>query len=265
MPNTEAAPNLGVIAGGAAAATISGFATTRVLGNEPDSPTPDSPTPDSPTLDSSRSDTLTGTPVPRTPAAGAVDRADTAEASPWDDRPGDSAPDRQTLIQPSETSAGTPEPSIVAAVNTTANPTFSSADYSDYSEDDEPDFAISTFTVNSRANCFVLEPHQMQRLQSEVGVSKALEPGNYIIRIKSGNFSYRSGTTGEPLVMLWIYGGRVMNLQTQVPVEATWSTLNGYDDSLHLQVFEPAMLCAFFFDTHLGDNEGDVTIMTTKL
>jgi phosphate transport system substrate-binding protein len=248
MPRVETAstaPNLGAMAGGAAAAGIAGFATIRGLQDEPKRSTPE-------------------------PDASAND-------SPWDDRPAD-APDlpsdRQTLIQTSaETPAETPEPSIVAPVNTDLDPVFSTSDYpdtdypdTDYPDNDSvPDFAISTFTVNSRANCFVLEPHQMQRLQSEVGVSKALEPGNYIIRIKSGSFSYRSGNTGEPLVMLWIYGGRVMNLQTQVPVEATWSTLNGYDDSLHLQVFEPATLCAFFFDTHLGDNEGEVTLTTTKL
>jgi phosphate transport system substrate-binding protein len=233
MPKVDA-PNLGAMAGGAAAAGIAGFATIRGLQDEPKNSTPE---------------------------------PDTSDASPWDDRP-ENAPDRvderQTLIQPNaETIAEAPEPSIVAPVNTDLDPVFSATDYPD--NESEPDFAISTFTVNSRANCFVLEPHQMQRLQSEVGVSKALEPGNYIIRIRSGSFSYRSGNTGEPLVMLWIYGGRVMNLQTQVPVEATWSTLNGYEDSLHLQVFEPATLCAFFFDTHLGDNEGEVTLTTTKL
>jgi phosphate transport system substrate-binding protein len=237
MPKVEtSAPNLGAMAGGAAAAGIAGFATIRGLQDEPKLSTPE---------------------------------PDTSDASPWDDRPAD----RQTLIQSAKTPTDMTELPIVTPPHPDMDSTLSTIDYpgEDYPGEDypdnesEPDFAISTFTVNSRANCFVLEPHQMQRLQSEVGVSKALEPGNYIIRIKSGSFSYRSGNTGEPLVMLWIYGGRVMNLQTQVPVEATWSTLNGYDDSLHLQVFEPATLCAFFFDTHLGDNEGEVTLTTTKL
>jgi phosphate transport system substrate-binding protein len=124
---------------------------------------------------------------------------------------------------------------------------------------------ISTLKVNNKANCFVIDPQQMQRLQNEVSVPKVLEPGNYIVRIKSGGFSYHSATPSEPMVMLWIYGGRIMNQKTQVPVQATWSTLNGYADALNLQVFESATLCAFFFDTHLGDNEGEVTLTTVKL
>lgn len=124
---------------------------------------------------------------------------------------------------------------------------------------------ISTLRVHNRANCFVIDPQQMQRLQNEVSVSKALEPGNYIIRIKKGGFSYHSATPSEPMVMLWIYGGRIINQKTKVPVQATWSTLNGYADALNLQVLEPATLCAFFFDTHVGDNEGEVTLTTVKL
>jgi phosphate transport system substrate-binding protein len=125
--------------------------------------------------------------------------------------------------------------------------------------------AISTLTVNSKANCFVIDPQQMQRLQNEVAATKALEPGSYMIRIKSGGFSYGAIAQGEPLVMLWIYGGRVVNQKTKVPVQATWVTLNGYADALNLQVIEPATLCAFFLDTHVDDNEGEVTLSTVKL
>jgi phosphate transport system substrate-binding protein len=123
---------------------------------------------------------------------------------------------------------------------------------------------ISTLKVDGKANCFVIDPQQMQRLQNEVSVSKVLEPGTYIIRLKSGGFSYHSALTSEPMVMLWIYGGRIMNQKNKVPVQATWSTLNGYADALNLQVFETATLCAFFFDTHIGDNEGEVTLTTVK-
>jgi hypothetical protein len=70
---------------------------------------------------------------------------------------------------------------------------------------------------------------------------------------------------GEPMVMLWIYGGRVINRKTKIPVEATWVTLNGYADALNLQVLEPATLCAFFIDTHVDDNEGEVTLSAIKL
>jgi phosphate transport system substrate-binding protein len=125
--------------------------------------------------------------------------------------------------------------------------------------------AISTLRVNSKTNCFVIEPHQMERLQSEVAATKSLEPGNYMIRIKNGGFSYGVSTPSEPMVMLWIYGGRVINQKTKVPVQATWSTLNGYADTLNLQVLEPATLCAFFMDTHGDDNQGEVTLSTIKV
>ncbi|NJM85565.1 MAG: hypothetical protein HC839_05540, partial [Leptolyngbyaceae cyanobacterium RM2_2_21] len=50
-------------------------------------------------------------------------------------------------------------------------------------------------------------------------------PGSYIVRIKNGGFNYGDATQpSEPFVLLWIYGGKVTNLKTRVPVHATWST-----------------------------------------
>lgn len=95
----------------------------------------------------------------------------------------------------------------------------------------------------------------MSRLQHEISVSKLLQPGTYTIKLKSGSFDYRteSGHVGEPLVLLWIYGGKVVNQKTDVEVRATWSSLNGYGDTLILRVIEPATLCGFFFDTYLEE------------
>lgn len=105
----------------------------------------------------------------------------------------------------------------------------------------------------------------MRNLQDHTAVKQALAPGKHVIRIKSGAFGYGvSPETTEPLVLLWIFGGKVINHATQVPVAATWSTLNGYEDELVLDVLEPATLHAFFFDTHINDNEGDVTLSITS-
>jgi len=126
---------------------------------------------------------------------------------------------------------------------------------------------VANLNVHSKNSCYRFSPEQMNRLQQDVAVSLALEPGLNIVKIKSGTFDYQhsSGHPGEPLVMLWIYGGKVINQQTGIVVGATWSSLNGYDDSLVLDVKEKATLCAFFFDTHLGDNDGEVQLSIARI
>jgi hypothetical protein len=93
---------------------------------------------------------------------------------------------------------------------------------------------VTDLSIDSKTNCYRLSPEQMQQIQSEISVSTTLEPGINIIKIKSGSFGYQSesGFKGEPLVLLWIYGGKVVNKKTNVEVDATWSSLNGYDDTL---------------------------------
>ncbi len=124
---------------------------------------------------------------------------------------------------------------------------------------------VTDLKIDSKDNCFVLSSDQMERLQNEVSVSTVLEPGTNLIKIESGAFSYREGNdVGEPLVLLWIYGGSVINQKTNVPVSATWVSLNGYDDLLTLDVKESTTLCAFFFDTHLNDNNGEVHLSVVR-
>ena len=120
--------------------------------------------------------------------------------------------------------------------------------------------------VHSQRNCYYISPETMQQLQ-QTAVSRTLQPGTYNIKLKSGAFGYRtdSGHQSEPLVLLWLYGGQVMNHKTGVSVGATWSSLNGYGDTLTLSVSEPAALCAFFYDTYLEDNQGEVTLSLAKI
>jgi hypothetical protein len=126
--------------------------------------------------------------------------------------------------------------------------------------------SITTLRVHSRENCFLLDSEAMNELQ-KTAVSRTLKPGTYHFRIKSGTFSYRSDTqeVGEPVLLLWIYGGRVINKKTNVEVRATWSTLNGYAETLVLEVLETAILSAFFFDTHLEDNAGEVVLSAMRI
>lgn len=126
---------------------------------------------------------------------------------------------------------------------------------------------ITDLKVHSKHNCYLLNSEEMQKIQDTISVRTDLEEGTYVVRIRSGSFDYVEGDVqkGEPLVMLWIYGGKFINKKNAATVSSTWSTLNGYDDTLTLEVLEPAKLCAFFFDTYLDDNEGEVIISVVKI
>jgi hypothetical protein len=125
---------------------------------------------------------------------------------------------------------------------------------------------VTELTVHSQRHCCLLTAGQMKMIE-ETSVSITLERGTNIIKIRDGVFNYQSGSghPGEPIVLLWIYGGRTINQKTEVEVGSTWSTLNGYDDSLVLEVLEPATLCAFFFDTHPDDNEGEILLSVVRI
>jgi phosphate transport system substrate-binding protein len=132
---------------------------------------------------------------------------------------------------------------------------------------DHPDgCSVANLTVHSQRNCYVLDAATMAQIQDKA-VSATLEPGSYLIKIQSGSFGYHSGpdSMGEPLVLLWIYGGKVINQKTKVEVGSTWSSLNGYDDLLTLHVRETATLSAFFFDTEVDDNQGEVNLSIVRV
>ncbi|MGB3512112.1 MAG: hypothetical protein WBA93_23305 [Microcoleaceae cyanobacterium] len=126
---------------------------------------------------------------------------------------------------------------------------------------------VTDLKIDSKKNCYVLDAETMQRIQEETAVSTTLEPGIYVIRIRSGLFGYKNdeNNIGEPIVMLWIYGGKFINKKTNLEVEATWSTLNGDDDTLTLEVLQTTNVCAFFFDSYVEDNEGELTIYIIKM
>ena len=126
---------------------------------------------------------------------------------------------------------------------------------------------IQTVSVHSRHNAVLLDAGQMHELQQSVSANQSLDTGLYILKLREGVFNYDGDGChpGEPFVLLWIYGGKVVNQKTGVSVNATWSTLNGYADTLTLDVHEPAQICAFFIDTYPDDNIGEVTLSVIKL
>lgn len=122
---------------------------------------------------------------------------------------------------------------------------------------------LANLTIDSRKDCYLLDPVKLAALQTDSNTT-TLEPGSYKIRIISGEFSYWSGDERlfppEPWVMLWIYGGQVINQKTGKMVSCTWSSLNGYEDILNLEVLEITRITALFFDTYTQDNQGSITL-----
>ncbi len=123
---------------------------------------------------------------------------------------------------------------------------------------------MNLLTIDTKDNCYVINEGQMNDLQERVASSITLDRGNYEVRIESGRYSYAAAKTeGEPFVLLWIYGtngSTFINQNTGVETGATWTTLNGYQDKLTLEVKEKAVLCALFFDIDQTNNSGSVTL-----
>ena len=125
---------------------------------------------------------------------------------------------------------------------------------------------VQTVKVHSRNNAVMFNKEQLHHIEHAVANTHRLEPGMYTLRLRDGVFNYDADDNhpGEPFVLLWIHGGTVVNQKTGVPVSSTWTTLNGYADTLSLDVREPATLCAFFMDTYPDDNSGEVILSVAK-
>src|SRR4028118_1584543 len=130
-----------------------------------------------------------------------------------------------------------------------------------------PEETMQLLTIDTKANCYVINTDQMNNLQQNVAKSLTLDKGTFDIQITSGSFSYTANNTvGEPFVFLWIYGldgSTFINTKTGVETGGTWATLNGYNDKLQLDIKERAVVCALFFDIYSGDNQGQVTVSIT--
>ncbi|MBE9231737.1 hypothetical protein IQ231_08550 [Cuspidothrix issatschenkoi LEGE 03284] len=127
---------------------------------------------------------------------------------------------------------------------------------------------MSTLTIDTKNNCYVINAEQINNLQTQVASKFAFDKGNFEIRISGGSYSYSQDKTGgEPYVLLWIYGengSTFINQNTGYQGVASWTTLNGYHDVLKLEVKDKAVLCALFFDTNKDHNSGSVDILITS-
>ncbi|MEH1877456.1 hypothetical protein, partial [Nostoc sp.] len=128
--------------------------------------------------------------------------------------------------------------------------------------------SMSILTIDTKNNCYVIDRDEMNNLQQNVATSFTFEKGTFEIKITDGRYSYaKSKTEGEPFVLLWIYGAdgsTFINNNTGFEVGATWTTLNGYNDSLKLEVKKKVVLNALFFDVNNVDNSGAINLSITS-
>jgi phosphate transport system substrate-binding protein len=125
--------------------------------------------------------------------------------------------------------------------------------------------SINTLRLDMQRHVYPLDFAATDRLKQSA-VSKVLEAGQYLLKIRSGGFGYGSDTSrNEPWLLLWIHGGRAINKKTGKEVISTWSSLNGYDEVLSLDVLEDTTISAFFIDTAIDDNQGEINLAVVKL
>jgi hypothetical protein len=127
---------------------------------------------------------------------------------------------------------------------------------------------MSILTIDTKNNCYVINPDQMNNLQQNVATSFTFDKGTFDIKIIGGRYKYaKAKTEGEPFVLLWIYGvdgSKFINKTTGYEVGATWTTLNGSNDNLQLEVKQRAVLNALFFDVNNNDNSGSIDLLITS-
>ena len=127
---------------------------------------------------------------------------------------------------------------------------------------------MSVLTIDTKENCYVIDPGQMNHLQQNVANSFTLDKGVYDISIASGSYKYaKTRNQGEPFVLLWVYGengATFINQSTGFETGATWTTLNGYDNHLKLEVKQKAVICGLFFDVNNSENNGSIKLSITS-
>ncbi|MEO1006074.1 MAG: hypothetical protein AAFW67_09535, partial [Cyanobacteria bacterium J06638_38] len=124
---------------------------------------------------------------------------------------------------------------------------------------------MQLLTIDTQENCYVIDPNGMNELQQNVASSFTCETGTYDLSISGGSYRYAdSDTELEPSVLLWIYGvegSTVVNQNTGCETGATWTTLNGYNDRLQLEVNGQVVICALIFDTNSRERHGSVNLL----
>jgi hypothetical protein len=175
--------------------------------------------------------------------------------------------DEKSETTKEETSQGTPTVLLPAAVKQEKTSQRTPAVVSQESKTIREE-GMSILTIDTKNNCYVINPDQMNNLQQNVATSFTFDKGTFDIKIAGGRYKYaKAKTEGEPFVLLWIYGvdgSKFINKTTGYEIGATWTTLNGYNDNLQLEVKQRAVINALFFDVNNNDNSGSINLSITS-
>ena len=126
---------------------------------------------------------------------------------------------------------------------------------------------MQLLTIDTKANCYVIDPNGMNSLQENVASKATLEQGNYEIKITSEDYNSNNAEEEKPAVLLWVYGtdgSTFINRKTGVETGATWSTLNGRYQTLELEVKQQAVVCALFFRVGNEEISGAIDLTITS-
>ncbi|MCJ8279338.1 MAG: hypothetical protein MJK14_05215 [Rivularia sp. ALOHA_DT_140] len=127
---------------------------------------------------------------------------------------------------------------------------------------------MKTLTIDTKDNCYIIDPGQMNNLQQNVAKSLTLNKGIYDIKIVEGSYSYaKAKGQAEAFIILWMYaenGSTFININTGFETGATWTTLNGTEDTLKIEVKDKVVVCALFLDVNNNDNSGSVRVAFTS-
>ncbi|MGB5636656.1 MAG: hypothetical protein WBM86_28290, partial [Waterburya sp.] len=105
----------------------------------------------------------------------------------------------------------------------------------------------------------------MNHLQQNVASTFTCEAGTYELQISGGSYRYAdSDSEIEPSILIWIYGvdgSTFINQNVGMETGVTWTTLNGYNDRLQLEVKQQAVVCALLFDTKDRERHGNLNLL----
>ncbi|MBX2864612.1 MAG: DUF4912 domain-containing protein [Leptolyngbyaceae cyanobacterium MAG.088] len=118
--------------------------------------------------------------------------------------------------------------------------------------------------INSQDHTYPLDEENVSTLQANAK-HIPLDPGYYILTLDVQTVNNAElDAISEPIIMLWLEGGRFINQKTGVEVTSTWTTLNGYNDSLALNVLESTNVYAVFFNTTAQIAGSQLTLLMLK-
>ncbi len=123
----------------------------------------------------------------------------------------------------------------------------------------------TSLTIHSREHCYPLRHTDMQAVQSPLNTT-VLAAGTYIVCLETMPLGDRPDhpVDAESWVLLWLYGGRFVNQQTQIESQNTWVSLHGFSDALTLNVIEPMTLCAVFLAPPGGNLVRQAKVLIVK-